>query len=112
MAAFGRITELDQLAAALIKIDEDIMGQIQRLYRQKDQTPEQREEEIKVAGDRRRDEIRQLLVNRIQNTRLQVSRLASMENRLERTELDNLHRLRRTVEAMELFARHVHGIEA
>ena len=111
MAAFGRILELDQLGAALTKIDEDVMGQIQRLYRQKDQTLEDREQEIKVAGERRRDEIRQLVQNRIQNTRLQVRRLASMENRLERSELDNLQRLRRTVEAMELYARHVHGID-
>ena len=112
MAAFGRITELDQVAAALSKIDDDILGQIQRLYRQKDQTSEDREQEIKVAGERRRDEVRQLLQNRIQNARLQVRRLESMENRLERSELDKLHLLRRTVEAMEFYARHVHGIEA
>jgi hypothetical protein len=112
MAAFGRITELDQLAAALAKIDEDVMGQIQRLYRQKDQTPEDRSQEIKVAGERRRDEIRKLLQNRIQDTRLQVRRLSAMENRLERSERDKLQRLRRTVEAMELYALHIHGVEA
>jgi hypothetical protein len=108
---FSRITELDQLAASLAKIDEEIVGHIQQLFRQKAQTPENRDAEIKAAGERRREEIRKLLENRIQDTRLQMRRLAAMENRLGRGERDQLDRLRRTVEAMELLARHVHGVE-
>ena len=110
-AAFGRLTELDQVQAAVAKIDEDVMGQIQRLYRQKDRTAQDREEEVRVAGERRRDEIRQMLLNRVQTARFQVRRLESMENRLERTDRDTLHRLRRALEAMELYARHVHGLD-
>lgn len=112
VTAFGRITELDQIAAALVKIDEDLMGQIQRLYRKEDQSAEDRELEIKVAGERRRDEIRQLLQNRLQHARQQLRRLESMEHRLGRGEMDQLQRLRMAVEAMELYARYVHDVEA
>jgi len=112
LTAFGRITDLDQIAATIVKIDEDLMGQIQRLYRKEDQSAEDRELEIKVAGERRREEISQLLRNRLQHARQQMRRLEAMEHRLGRGEMDQLQRLRIAVEAMELYARYVHDVEA
>ena len=111
MSAFGRIVELDQLAAAIIKVNDDMMGQVQRLFRKADQSPEDREQEVKVAAERRQDELRKLFESRLLTVRHRAHRLQAMEHRLSRAEMDDLVRSKAAAEALELYARYVYGIE-
>jgi DNA-directed RNA polymerase subunit RPC12/RpoP len=109
--AYARIQELDQLAASLSKIDEDVMGQIQRLYRNPDLDESQRAELVKQTAERRAKDIRNLLGNRLVSLRMELRSMEAQRERLMRSDLDRLERLRRACEAMELYARHILGVE-
>jgi len=111
-AAFGRIHELDQLAASVAKTDQDVMGQIQRIYRSGDVAKEQRHEQIKDAARQRRRELQELVNNRLTALRQQVESLESQQQRLSRSELDHLARLKRAAEAIMLYSHYVLGIKA
>lgn len=110
-AAFGRIEELDQLGAALGKMEQDVMGQIQRLYRGQDLSAPERHQQIRDAADHRRDETRRLLESRLATLRQQVQSMEAKQQRLNRSELQHLARLRRAFEAIQLYGRYVLGIE-
>jgi len=109
--AYARIDELDQLAASLSKIDEDVMGQFQRLYRNPDLDESQRVELVKQTAERRAKDVRNLLGNRLLSLRMDVRSLEAQRERLMRSDLERLDRMKKACEAMELYARHILGIE-
>lgn len=109
--AFGRITELDQLAAALLKMNEEVMRQVQRVFREQDLGPEGRAEQVKDAAEQRREDIRQLLERHLGPLRQKVRRMDAQHQRLSRAEWDELDRLKAAAEALGLYARHVLGIQ-
>ncbi len=110
-AAFARILELDQLAAALSKIDEDVMGQIQRLYRNPELDESQRASLMQQTAERRTEDIRKLLQNRLVPLRTEVRSKEAQRERLMRSELDRLEQMKRACEALELYARHILGVQ-
>jgi len=109
--AFARIPELDQLAASLSKIEEDVLGQIQRLYRNADLDESRRAELVKQTAERRTEDIRKLLGSRLASLRMEVRSMEAQRERLMRSDLDKLAQMKRACEAMELYARHVLGVE-
>ncbi len=111
-AAFGRIQELDQLAAGVAKVDQDVMGQIQRVYRGGELTKEDRHEQIKDAAQHRREEVQKLVQSRLTALQQQLKSLESQQQRLNRSELDHLARLKKASEAIMLYSCYVLGVEA
>jgi len=111
-AAFGRIQELDQLAAGVAKADQDVMGQIQRVYRSGDLSKEERHEQIKDAALQRRQEVQELVNNRLTALRQQINALEGQQQRLGRGELDHLARLKRAAEAITFYSHYVLGLKA
>jgi DNA-directed RNA polymerase subunit RPC12/RpoP len=103
-AAFGRITELDEILASLRKSDEDFMGQVQRLYRDPDIEPEGRKEEVKKAAQTRRREVAETFRTRMQAMDQRIRSMDGMKHRLGRDEMDELNRLKRAFEAVRLVA--------
>lgn len=109
--AFGRVQELDQLAASLSKVDGNAMGQVQRIYRNRELNAAQREVQVQQVADRRRQDIRELLANRLAGMRMDVRSLDAQRQRLMRSDLDRLDRMKLACEALEFYARHVLGIQ-
>lgn len=111
-AAFGRVQALDQLGASLAKIDQELMGQIQPLYRQQDLSAKDREQQVKQAALLRRKEIRNLVANRLRALSEQARSLQANTERLSRAELDHLERLKLAQEAIGFYSRYVLGLES
>lgn len=110
-AGFSRIEQLGQLAASLVKIDDAAMGEVQRLYRNPDLGPHEREVQIKIAGDARRADIKRLVQNRLVGMRMQLSHLEGSRERLGPGERTDMEKLKLGVEALELYTRYILGIE-
>ncbi len=110
--AFGRVEELDQLAAGLVRIDQESMGTVQRIYRSRELSTAERRDQIKAAGQQRRADVRELVEKRLTALRQQAASMQTKQERLNRSELDHLARLKRGAEAIELYARYVLGTEA
>jgi hypothetical protein len=102
---------LDQLGAALTEIEQDAMGQVQRVFRDADLDEGQREEQVKEAGRIRREDARQLLQRRLAGLRGQLQRLQSGGDRLTPPQEAHLARLRRAAEAIRLYGRYMLGID-
>jgi hypothetical protein len=109
-AAFARIEQLDHLVAAAAKIDQDVMGQFQRLFRSTDLSPERRRELAEDAARGRREELGRLVANRLTGIRFQLDPLEGARN-LNRSELTTRERLQRAIEAIELYSRYVLGLD-
>jgi len=109
-AAFGRIQELDQLAAGLTQINNNLMGELQRIYRNSDLTPEQREEQVKRAARQQRADILKLVKARLLAAQQKVQALQGRRG-LNPSEVDHMARLERALEAVRLYARHVLGLK-
>jgi DNA-directed RNA polymerase subunit RPC12/RpoP len=109
--AFARIVELDQLGASLSKMDEELMGQIQRIYRDPEPDAERRVEGVRLAAERRREDIRRLLTDRLGSLRMQVRSMQAQRHRLMRSELGRLENMEKACEALEAYARFVLGVE-
>jgi len=109
--AFARVQELDQLAASLAKIDEDVMGQFQRIFRNRDADSATRQEQAEEAAAGRVADQRELLANRLAAVRRQIRSLERRHENLSHSELDQLERLRLAYEAIRLYGRHVLGVE-
>lgn len=103
-AAFGRITELDEVLASLRKSDEDFMGQVQRMYRDPELEAEDRKAEVKKAAETRRREVAALFQGRMETMDRRIRSLDGMKHRLGRDEMDDLERLKRAFEAVRLVA--------
>jgi len=110
-SAFGRIQELDQLAAALSKVEEDAMGQVQRIYRNRDLSAAQRDEQVKDVAALRLRDLREMLANRLAGLRRQINSLDVQRERLERGQRDQLERLKLGAEAIQVYARHILGVD-
>jgi phage FluMu protein Com len=110
-AGYSRIEQLGQLAASLIKIDEATMGEVQRLYRNADLGPKEREAQIRGAGDARRAEIKRLVQNRLAGMRMQLAHLEGSRERLGMSERSDLAKLQVAVEALDFYTRYILGIE-
>ncbi len=110
-SSFARITELDQLAAALHRINEDIMGQAQRVYRGADLSPEDRETQIQEIGQLRRQDLLKLLKTQLDPMRDNVRRMEAQHQRLSREEWTELDRLKLACEALGFYAEHVLGVQ-
>ena len=108
--SFARITELDQLSAAIHKVNEDIMGQAQRIYRTADVSPEDREAQMREIGQLRRQDLLKLLKNQLEPMRDNVRRMEAQHQRLSREEWTELDKLKLACEALALYAEHVLGV--
>ena len=109
--SFGRLTQLDQVIAAVSKIDQEVIGQIQKLYRERGITPQDRERQFEVIADRRRDEIQKLLSNRLFGFDREIKSMSGMRDRLDRSEQERLDMLERSYEAIKLYGRCVYGVD-
>jgi predicted RNA-binding Zn-ribbon protein involved in translation (DUF1610 family) len=109
--AFGRLDQLDQVAASLVKIDQNVMGEVQRVFRNPDLGPAERQAQVQGAAETRRSEIRRLVQDRLAGMRLQISQMEGVRSKLMRSQLVELERLVLAVEALELYTRHVLGVE-
>jgi hypothetical protein len=109
--AFGRVQELDQILASVAKMDQDLVGQMQRLYRNSELEFEDRKNEVKRAAEIRRDEIRELFDSRFASLKQRISSMQAMHQRLGRSELDELERMKRAYEALQLYGGYVYGIK-
>ncbi|MHC4789597.1 MAG: hypothetical protein ACYS8K_10415 [Planctomycetota bacterium] len=110
-AAFGRVEELDQLAASLSQIESDVMGQVQRLYRDRELDDEAREQQVKEAGRMRREDIRELLQKRMAGIQSQARHLQRAYSRLNPSQQEHMDRLKRAFEALKFYGQHVLGID-
>ncbi len=109
--AFGRVKELDQLAAAVVKIDEDAMGQTQRAYREEDLEPQEREARVKQAAAGREADLRELLQRRIEAIQQQLRAYRARQDSLSPPEQEQRDRLLMALEAITLYGRHVLGVD-
>jgi hypothetical protein len=103
-AAFGRITELDEILSSLRKSDEDFMGQIQRLYRDPDVEQDERRDDVKKAAEEHRREVVHAFQARMEAMDRRIRTMEGIKNRLGREEMDELARLKRAFEAVRLVA--------
>jgi DNA-directed RNA polymerase subunit RPC12/RpoP len=110
-AAFGRITELDELLASLRKGEEDFMGQIQRLYRDPDVDRDARREEVKKTAQDYRRELAKVFQGRMEAMDKRIRSMEAMKHRLGREEMDELERLKRAFEAVRLVAGFGFGVK-
>jgi len=110
-AAFSRDVHLDQLVAALTKIDQEVLGQIQKLYRERGLGPEERALQFEVIGDRRRNEIRDLLSNRLFILQQEIRTMEAQRDRLMRSDLERLEALKLAHQALTLYGQHVLGVQ-
>jgi hypothetical protein len=110
-AAFGRITELDEILASLRKTDEDFMGQVQRMYRDPDLEPDSRKTEVKRAAQTRRQEVVGHFQTRMRAMDQRIRSMDGMKHRLGRDEMDELERLKRAFEAVRLVAGYGFGVK-
>jgi len=108
--AFGRIQELDQFVAALVKVDQDLMGQIQRIYRNTELTAADREQQFREAGESHKKDIAGLLANRLGAMQGHIQVLQA-KGRLSSSEREHLDRLERSHEALRFYGQFVLGIE-
>jgi hypothetical protein len=92
-------------------MDEELMGQIQRIYRDPEPDAERRVERVRLAAERRREDIRRLLTDRLGSLRMQVRSMQAQRHRLMRSELGRLENMEKACEALEAYARFVLGVE-
>ena len=86
------------------------MGQVQRLYRDQQMDDAEREEQVKEGAAHRREEIGKLVRGRLAALRQQVEAMRAQGNRLNRSQLLHLQRLRRSLGALRVYTRHVLGV--
>ncbi len=109
--AFNRLDQLDQVAAALVKIDQATMGDVQRIFRNPELSFSQREAQVRNSAESRRRDIQRLVRDSLAGMRLKIGQLEGVRSKLMRSQLAELERLTRAVEAVELYTRHVLGVE-
>ncbi len=109
--AFGRLDQLEQLAASMSKIDASIMGDVQRIFRNPDLSERQRESQVQQAAESRRRDIQRLVRDSLAGMRLKISQLEGVRSKLMRSQVVELERLNLAVEAVELYTRHILGVE-
>jgi len=109
--AFSRLDQLDQLAASLLKIDQTTMGEVQRAFRNPNLGAEEREAQVRRIAEGRRRDIQRLLQDRLAGMQLKISQMEAERSKLMRSQIVELEQLTRSVEALELYTRHVLGIE-
>ncbi len=109
--AFGRLDQLDQLAASLVKIEQATMGDVQRIFRNPELDARQREAQVQSSAESRRREIQRLVRDSLAGMRLKISQMEGVRSKLMRSQIVELERLTRAVEALELYTRHVLGVE-
>jgi DNA-directed RNA polymerase subunit RPC12/RpoP len=110
-AAFGRITELDEILASLRKGEEDFMGQVQRLYRDPDVERDERREDVKKTAQDYRRELLEIFQGRMATMDNRIRSMEAMKHRLGREEMDELARLKRAFEAVRLVAGFGFGVK-
>jgi DNA-directed RNA polymerase subunit RPC12/RpoP len=110
-AAFGRIDALDNLASALATIEQETMGTVQRIYRDQELSPDQREEQVKDAADQRREQVADLLRKRLAGLRAQLTQMDGTHENPTEPQQSFRARTVRAIEALRLYGRHVLGIE-
>ncbi len=109
--AFGRMEELDHLMEAVVRTEQEALGDLQRLYRKTDLNPSQRAQYVRDAGEHRRNRLKELVQNRIQAVKQEVRSMEPRHENLNKSELRHLKRLRKTLEAMRFYSRFVLRIE-
>jgi hypothetical protein len=109
--AFGRVKELDQIAAAVVKINDDAMGQIQRAFREEGLSAEEREAHVREAASGRMRDLQELVERRLQAIRQQLGPYAARQDNLAPPEREHKERLERAQEVIRLYGRHVLGVE-
>ncbi len=110
-ASFSRLSELDQLAASVSKIDQEMIGQLQRLFRERGLKPEDREVQFEGIAERRKREIEQLLKNRLFGLKQEVRALDAQRERLERRQRQELEAKKMALEALQLCAKYVYDLD-
>lgn len=109
--AFGRIEELDQLGGAITKIDQETMGEVQRLYRDPQLKAGQRAEQMKAAGEHRNQRLRELLEVRLETIQEKIRPLDEGHERLTQVQLNTRDRLKRAYEALRFYGRYILGVD-
>ncbi|MFO8006676.1 MAG: hypothetical protein R6V05_02975 [Candidatus Brocadiia bacterium] len=110
-AAFGRIEELDLLASAINRIEQETMGEIQRAYRDKALGARERAQMVQEAGEHRIEELEQLVKARLATVRRKMQPLRSKDRNLNPSERRELRKLQRAEEAIGFYGKHVLGVE-
>ena len=103
--AFSRVAELDQVSASIALIDDEIMGQVQRLYRMRDLSRAQREERAKEIAQMRRRKLRKLFRDKLEPMKRRARVLQQHEDSLGPRDLHELAELRRKFEAVLFYGR-------
>ncbi len=110
-AAFGRIEELDLLASAVNRVEQETMGEVQRAYRDKGLDARERGRLVEEAGQHRMEELENLVKVRLATVRRKMQPLSTKDRNLNPSERKQLRKLRRAEEAIRLYGRHVLGAE-
>jgi DNA-directed RNA polymerase subunit RPC12/RpoP len=108
-AAFGRVRELDQFVSTVRKIDQEVVGEIQRLYRNPDLQPETRYRRIREAARGRLEEIKDLLQHRLGALAVKLDRLEGRHQTKARD--TDIQKTELAIEALKLYTRFVLGIK-
>jgi len=111
LGASARVQELDQVAASVSKIDQDALGQVQRMYRGRELSAAQRQARVQQVADRRQQDIKELVANRLAGMRMEIRSLDVQRRRLMRSDLDRLEHMKLACEALEFYARHILGVD-
>jgi hypothetical protein len=93
------------------RIDDEFVGHVQHIFRDQQLGDEEREQQVKDAADERSENIQKLLRDRVTSLRQEIDSLRGEGQRMNRSQVLHLQRLRRGSEALQLYARYVLGIE-
>jgi len=111
LTKLARIKELDQLDAAITKINDESMGRVQKIYREEGLTSSERAEQIKEMADWRKTDLRKAFRSVMTVLRRDLAGLESRSAKLSRAEGQERLRLRAALEAVQLYGRFVHGLD-
>jgi predicted RNA-binding Zn-ribbon protein involved in translation (DUF1610 family) len=110
--AFERIPQLDQLSARVKQIEDECIVGIQRLFRNKDLTADQRKRRIKELGENRRRDIQRAIKDILSAIEIDMRPLKVSASRLSREQLDKRDTMEAAQEAIKLYAYYVCGMQA
>lgn len=109
--AFERIPQLDSLSARIKQIEDECVGDLQRMFRNPDITAEQRARRARELADGRRRDIQRAVEDILAAVRHDLSPLKVSLSRLSRSELKRRETLEAAEEGITLYAQNIYGLD-
>jgi hypothetical protein len=110
-AAFAPIQELNDILPGIGRVEEETIGDLQRIYRNRKLNPSQRAEQVKEAAEMRARKLGELVTGRFKTVGREVSSMEARHRELSKAQLAELGRRRRVMESLQFYGRYVLGAD-